>query len=347
MKLKSIAAALLAGVMAIGLCACGQTSNTPDPSDPVTTEVKSVTLTESWDFSGGFYAAISPTAATHGIQYYLGNFYDTLVIRDGDEIKAGLAEKWTISDDGTTYTFNIKEGVTFSDGAQLNAEAVKTSIEAAIYNLGDYAVGFVKFPSVLESIEATDTYVLTVKLTSPYYGFLNDLSLVMPMGIVSPNAFHEDLSVKDETMTNTFGTGAYMYTGDTDGTTYTFVRNGNYYGTAPDADEFKIKIISDLDAATLALRSGEVDILAGSARLSADGYAEFTDAEGFDTTVDAAASSTRFLGFNVNKAPFDDGNVRQAVAYAIDKDTLSASVFSGLETPASTFFSRDLPYCDV
>lgn len=352
MKLKSIAAALLAGVMTLGLCACGQNqgsqSTAPDPSETLgTAEVKSVTLTESWDFSGGFYAAISPTSSSHGIQYWVGNFYDTLVVRDGDEFKPSLAEDWTISDDAMSYTFQIKEGVLFSDGTQLNAEAVKTSIEAAFHNLGDYATGFVKLSAILDSIEATDTYVLTINLTSPYYGLLNDLALAMPMGIVSPNAFNEDLSTKDELLTQTFGTGPYMYAGDTDGTTYTFVRNPHYYGEAPDADEFKIKIITDIDAAALALRSGEIDIITGSSRLSTDGYMEFSDAEGFGAVIDDHASSTRFIGFNVNKGPFNDVNVRQAVAYAIDKDTLAESVFSGLETAANTFFSRDLPYCDV
>lgn len=352
MKFKSMAAALLAGVMALSLCACGQnqgseTTTSGQPEVSGTTEIKSVTLTESWDFSGGFYAAISPTSSTHGIQYWVGNFYDTLVVRDGDEFKPSLAEDWKISDDGKSYTFQIKEGVLFSDGAQLNAEAVKTSIEAAFHNLGEYATGFVKFSAILESIEVTDSYALTINLTNPYYGLLNDLALAMPMGIVSPNAFNEDLSVKDALLTQTLGTGPYMYAGDTDGTTYTFVRNPHYYGEAPDADEFKIKVTTDMDAAALALRSGEIDIITGSSRLSADGYMEFSDAEGFGTVIDDNASSTRFIGFNVNKAPFDDVNVRQAVAYAIDKDTLAESVFSGLETAADTFFSRDLPYCDV
>lgn len=352
MKRKSLAAALLAGVTALSLCACGQNpvsqSTLPDTSTASEIpEVKSITLTESWDFSGGFYAAISPTSSTHGIQYWVGNFYDTLVVRDGDEFKPSLAKSWKTSDDGMSYTFQIKEGVLFSDGTPLNAEAVKTSMEAAFYNLGDYATGFVKFSAILDSIEATDTYVLTINLTSPYYGLLNDLALAMPMGIVSPNAFNEDLSTKEELLTQTFGTGPYMYAGDTDGTTYTFVRNPHYYGEAPDAGEFKVKVITDMSAAALALRGGEIDMITGSSRLSTDGYMEFSDAEGFGTVIDDHASSTRFIGFNVNKAPFNDVSVRQAVAYAVDKDMLAESVFSGLETAANTFFSRDLPYCGV
>ena len=72
------------------------------------------------------------------------NCYDTLVIREGSEFKGGLAETWDISDDGLTYTFHLKEGVKFSDGADFNAEAVKTSIEAAFSNMGQSIAQFGK-----------------------------------------------------------------------------------------------------------------------------------------------------------------------------------------------------------
>ena len=103
MKLKSLAALMMAGVMTLGLCACNST--TPDASDANTDPV-SITTTESWDFSTGFYPAMSPATSngTYGFTYYARNCYDTLVIREGGEFKAGLAETWDISDDGLTYT---------------------------------------------------------------------------------------------------------------------------------------------------------------------------------------------------------------------------------------------------
>lgn len=143
MKLKSLAALMMAGVMALGLCACNST--TPDTSGSDSTPV-SITTTESWDFSTGFYPAMSPATSngTYGFTYYARNCYDTLVVRENGEFKAGLAETWNISDDGLTYTFHLKEGVKFSDGADLNAEAVKTSLEAAFSNLGAYIASLVR-----------------------------------------------------------------------------------------------------------------------------------------------------------------------------------------------------------
>lgn len=346
MKLKSFAALMMAGVMALGLCACN--SEAPDTSGSDTTPV-SISTTESWDFSTGFYPAMSPATSngTYGFTYYARNCYDTLVVREGGEFKAGLAETWDISDDGLTYTFPLKEGVKFSDGADLNAEAVKTSLEAAFSNLGDYIASFGKIGTLTESIEVVDEHTVAIHLTTPYYGVLNDLAMCNPMGIVSPNAFNEDLTTKEELLTQTMGTGPYMYAGDGDGTSYTFVRNPNYWGEKPDVDEFTVKVIADPDAAILALRNGEVDLLAGTSRLSFAGYTELSSADGIGTVLDDSISNSRFIGFNTQEAPFNDAAVRQAVAYAIDKETISDSVFSGLETASEQLLDTSLPYCDV
>lgn len=346
MKLKSFAALMMAGVMALGLCACN--SEAPDTSGSDTTPV-SISTTESWDFSTGFYPAMSPATSngTYGFTYYARNCYDTLVVREGGEFKAGLAETWDISDDGLTYTFHLKEGVKFSDGADLNAEAVKTSLEAAFSNLGDYIASFGKIGTLTESIEVVDEHTVAIHLTTPYYGVLNDLAMCNPMGIVSPNAFNEDLTTKEELLTQTMGTGPYMYAGDGDGTSYTFVRNPNYWGEQPDVDEFTVKVIADPDAAILALRNGEVDLLAGTSRLSFAGYTELSSADGIGTVLDDSISNSRFIGFNTQQAPFNDAAVRQAVAYAIDKETISDSVFSGLETASEQLLDTSLPYCDV
>ena len=80
MKLKSLAALMMAGVMVLGLCACNST--TPDTSGSDSTPV-SITTTESWDFSTGFYPAMSPATSngTYGFTYYARNCYDILMIK--------------------------------------------------------------------------------------------------------------------------------------------------------------------------------------------------------------------------------------------------------------------------
>lgn len=365
MKSKSIFTVLaLAACLALGGCANteGQQSPVSDgtqnssseqqssvPDNDTDDTVRNVTLCESWGFdSSGFYPMVhGGNASNYGISYWGHNFYDTLVKYENGEYKGSIADKWEISGDGKEYTFTLKKGILFSDGTPCDSAAVKKSLEAALVNLGQFNGSYGKLTTLIDTIETPDETTLVLKLSQPYYGTINDLSMCNPLGIVNPNAFNEDLSVRDELKTMTMGTGPYMYDGDFDGTTYTFVRNPNYYGEKPEADTFKVKVIEDNDAKVLALRSGEVDIIVGAARLSADGYIELTSDPAYGTAVNNEPTLTNYLGFNMSKAPFDDKNVRLAVAYAVDNNTIAENVFRGTQTAAKSLFSRSKPYCDV
>ncbi|MCR5173023.1 MAG: peptide ABC transporter substrate-binding protein, partial [Oscillospiraceae bacterium] len=89
-------------------------------------EPKTIVLAESWSFPS-FYPVISPeTGVNFGSNYWSMNFYDTLVRYDeNNEIAGCLAETWEVSKDGLTYTFHLRDGVKFSDGTPLTADAVK------------------------------------------------------------------------------------------------------------------------------------------------------------------------------------------------------------------------------
>lgn len=298
MKRHKFLALTLIGALGLGLVGCGGGG---EEAASVTAETSAepvhITTTESWDFSSGFYPAVAPgsTGSGYGFVYYIRNCYDTLVTRDAEgNYQPALAESWNISEDGLTYTFHLREGVTFSDGAALDAEAVKTSIEAAFANMGEAIGSFGKIGTLTESIEAVDDLTVALHLTSPYYGVLNDLAMANPMAIVSPSAVAEDLSPVEATASQTFGSGPYMYKGDGDGTSYTFVRNPNYWGEPPDVDSFTVNVIADPEA-----------------------------------------------------APFDDAAVRQAAAFALDRDAIAETVFAGLESASAQVLDENLPYCNV
>lgn len=364
MKSKSFFTVLaLAACLALGGCANTESgrSSVSDNSQNTSTDnqsstpghstddtVRSITLCESWGFDSGFYPLLhAGNASNFGISYWGHNFYDTLVKYENGEYKGSIADKWEISEDGKEYTFTLKNGILFSDGTPCNSAAVKKSLDAALVNLGQFNGSYGKLTTLIDTIETPDETTLVLKLSQPYYGTINDLSMCNPLAIVNPNAFNDDLTVKDDLKTMTMGTGPYMYNGDFDGTTYTFVRNPNYHGEKPEADTFKVKVIEDNDAKVLALRSGEVDIIVGAARLSADGYIELTSDPAYGTAVNSEPTLTNYLGFNMSKAPFDDKNVRLAVAYAVDNNTIAENVFRGTQTAAETLFDRSKPYCDV
>lgn len=261
MKLKRIAAMLTVAVMAVSLAACGgntgtNTESSQNPKENAEAQAVHLNLAESWGFEY-FYTILTPEVSSSGydITYYLTSFYDTLFEYNSEgEVVGVLAEDWSMSEDGKTYTFQIKQGVKFSDGSDLTAEDVAKSILAVPVNLGQYNGSYGRLSTIIEDAVATDEYTVELHLTQPYYNTLRELCLANPFGIVSSEQFNEDLTAKQESFRSaTYGTGPYMYAGDNDGQTWNFVRNPNYWGEAPEVDSFSIKYIPDNDAKILAM----------------------------------------------------------------------------------------------
>lgn len=355
MRMKRITAALTAAVMVVSLAAC---SNNADPvgesSQPSQTDTEPqavhLNLAESWDFQY-FYTIITPEVSSssgYDITYYLTSFYDTLFEYNTDgEVVGVLAEDWSMSEDGKTYTFQIKQGVKFSDGSDLTAEDVAKSILAVPVNLGQYNGSYGRLSTIIEDAVVADEYTVELHLTQPYYNTLRELCLANPFGIVSSEQFNEDLTAKDTFRTATYGTGPYMYAGDNDGQIWNFVRNPNYWGEAPDVDSFSIKYIPDNDAKILAMQNGEVDFLSGIKNISAESFEQMEQTEGFQAQADEKSLQTYYVGYNLSDPIFGDQTVREAISSAVDKDAIVESIYGGLYDKADTFFSRNLPYCDV
>lgn len=338
---KMICLLLLSAVMLTAFAGCSDSGSADSGS-------REVTLTEGWDFSSGFYPVLTPErSTTYGFYLYAANFYETLINYKDGKFVPGLAESWDISKDGLVYTFHLKKNIKFSDGAEFNAQAVKKNLEAIPVNLGSYNGSYGTVSAIINKVVEVDSSTVEVYLKTPYYGALKDFTMLNPMAMVSPNAFNPDGTVKDTLMTATLGTGPYMYNGATDGTTYTFVGNSNYAGEKPQVESFHVKVIPDADARLLALRSGEIDLILGASKISYDAFNEMKAAKGYSADVSKTATTTRLLGLNVNKAPFNDRNVRLAANYAVDKNALVSGLFSGIESKADSLFDPELPYSKV
>ena len=347
---KRVFAAGIAGILlAFSLVGCSQTKNQPVETGSNSQELREITLCESWNFDGGFSVLQAPALhnGTFGLLYYLDNFYETLVRYDNGEIIPGLAEKWEVSSDALTYTFTLKQGIKFSDGEELNAEVVKLNFDNMPAILGDSNGVFGLTSTLLDEVTVVDEYTVAVKLTTPYYGTLQDFTLPLPMGIMSPNAFNEDGSLSESVKTQTMGSGPYMYNGQKENDVYTFVRNPYYDRGEPDVDIFHVKVIPDNDAKLLALRNGEVDMLLSANNMSYDAYQELSQDTSFSTLTSDAVIQTRILGINPVSQPFEDVEIRQAVNYAINKESICQNIFSGVEVPAESVMDPALPYCDI
>ena len=248
---------------------------------------------------------------------------------------------------GFQVLFNVFYGVKFSDGTPLTSEAVKMTLEAVVTNLGPQNGAFGKLTTLFDKLETPDEKTFVMTLKTPYYAALDNLTMALPLGIVNPAAFEGGVEKAYENCVSaTMGTGPYMFD-RVEGDTYTFIRNPYYWGEAPEVDEFKVKVIPDNAAKILALRNGEIDAILGSSRLSAEGYTEISQDAAFGHAMDDSTNQTRYLGMNLNKAPFNDSLVREAVSYAVNQQELETSVFDGLETAAETLFPNEKPNCGV
>ena len=209
--------------------------------------------------------------------------------------------------------------------------------------LASGAVSNISAAAKLESIEVVDEYTVTFRYPNAYFAYLMDFCYPETMVLVSPAVLEEG---NYQSMNGVVGTGPYVYEEIVDGDYVRFVRNENYWGEQPYYDEVIVKYIPDASARLQALQSGEIDLIYGSALLTWDDYQQATSLPNIAGAVAESDSKTRNLVLNASGV-LSDLKVREAVAYAIDKETLSEGLTYGEETPADHLFPDGIPYTDV
>ena len=335
MKKRKFLAALMVCTMLLSGCGTlNENSSTGEAN------VQSITIAQNANFAMGF----APGVMSYETTYYMNNFYETLVVYDNGEYKPSLATEWSVSEDGLVYTFQLREDVEFNDGTKFNAEAVKLYFDNMRPTLSASA-NYGQLDSLTKEITVEGEYTVSIHLIRPYFNVLNDLSMVMPRGILSSAAFNEDGILNTEyLMTNTPGTGPYKYSSvNENATEYTFVRNERYWGEEPDVDEFKVVIIPETKVA--AMKSGEVDFIVGSDTLDASSYLELSKTDGITGIVSDFDFVTEYIALNNTVAPLDDINIRTAIQMAIDKEAIADNIYSELRTAADSVLPKEMPYC--
>ena len=257
----------------------------------------------------------------------LMNMYDGLVrYKDGTlEPEPALAESWEISDDGKTYTFKLREGVTFHDGTPFNADAVKFTFDRMLnedhpfHDTGPFPLAF--FFSTIEETNVIDDMTVEFKLSAPYAPFLSNLAY--PAGlIVSPSAVEEHGA---DFGRNPSGTGAFKFQEWDSNTAVVVTRNEDYWDGAPPLEAVVFRPITDANTRVAEMLSGGIDLMV---EVPPDNLAQFADDSAF-TVYEQAGPHLWFLILNAKEGPFADKRVRQAVNYAIDKKTLVENVLQG------------------
>ena len=258
------------------------------------------------------------------------------------EIIPVLAESWEVSEDGKTYAFQIREGVTFSDGEVLNGEAVAKNFQALLDNRERHA--WMDIFNLIEKVEATGDYEFTMTLSEPYAATLNDLGNTRPFKIISPKQF-VDGGTKDG-IEAPIGTGAYVLGDRKEDEYFEFERNEDYWGDAPDVKKYHFEVMPDINLHSLALEKGNIDFLYGMKDVATDTFKEYKDKKGYTAEL-SDITNTRLLIFNSTQGPLNDPAVREALAYGVNREEMAESLFDGLEEPMGRLFSTHVPYADV
>jgi peptide/nickel transport system substrate-binding protein len=242
------------------------------------------------------------------------------------EVLPDLAERWTISNDGTVYTFFLRSGVRWHDGyGEFTAQDVKFSWERLL----DPATR-ANNPSdlrLVESIDVVDPRTVRVTLKQPFPAFLVTIANSAHTAMVNRRALAERGAAH---CVRPVGTGPYRVQRAEVRGGVTLVANPEYFGGRPAIDEVELRIVPEESAAVLALRSGETDLMVVRE------YANIALLRRTPNIIvnadDRFSASTYILALNNSRKPFNDVRVRRALTHALDRRAMMLRVGAGVLT---------------
>lgn len=307
---------------------------------------------------------LDPAVVTDGISFRVTvQGCEALLFYDGSTTNPvpGLAKSWTVSDDGLVWAFALEEGVMFHDGTPFNAEAVKynfdrwrltdhpTHFAEAVFEYYDYMWNGFDEGSLIQSVEATGEYEVTITLAEPYGSMLN--TIAMPMFAISSPAAIEAAGAAYGTPEVGYScTGPYKFVEWVSDDHITLERNADYWGDLPgNVDQIIYRVIPDAAARYAALQAGEIDAMEqpnvedlDAINASDDLYIEMR-----------GPLNVMYLAFSYRVQELRDPLVRKAIAMALNRQEIvdafyppGALVATTMVPPSLWGFNPDVPAFD-
>lgn len=308
-------------------------------------------------FAVGSITSLDPVFITDDMSYYAASqVYSTLIrtvaAEDGGfETVPDLAESWEVSEDGTTITFNLRQGVMFHDGNAVFPEGEGREVVAddVVYSFErflttDGAAVPSDLAAVYDSIEAIDDYTVQLNLTEP-----NGLLFANGRGISSAAIYPQEAveQLGDDFSNNPIGSGPFEFVEFVPDDRVVLQRNEDYFIT-PYLDEVIFQIIPEDSVRVLALEAGEVDAIHSVPDLD---IARLRDSEEFELYDQGLYWNAAFLVFNMDTELFQEQELRKAVALAIDGNNIIRAVYpetaiGGCGMVGPTWPGHDPEMCD-
>ncbi len=273
------------------------------------------------------------------VVYYI---YDSLYDLDENyELVPRAAESYEVSDDACTYTFHLKEGITFTDGAPLNADAVVTNYQCAIDPANNWRRRRMFIETIDENTEETrvdsctaiDDLTVQFHLPTPYAPFMNSITQFY---LISPNVVTDS---SFDYSKQSAGSGPYVLEEYAQGDHVSIVRNEDYWGEAPSIDRIDFRVVPEAGSRIAALQTGEATAIYP---MPTDQVATVRSA-GDINMVSIPSTTMRYVTLNTNYEPLSDVRVRQALNYAFDQEEYCNVMYSGAATPATSVLPAIVP----
>ncbi|MFF0341694.1 ABC transporter substrate-binding protein [Kribbella sp. NPDC004875] len=328
--------------VAVLITGCGGPSKPASPDGPPRT---GGTLKLSISAEPGCLDAHAVSATQQAL---LGRIlYDTLTtVDEHGNIAPYLAESWKVSPDGKSYTFKLRKGVTFSDGAHWNAEALKANFEHMRdpKTKSPLAAAYI---APYQSSQVVDEYTLKVQLSYAYTPFLYNLAQSW-LGILSPKAIKESPQILCD---KPIASGPFVLEKYQRQQSITYVRRPDY-NWAPSwlkhqgsayIDRIEITVVAEPVVRYNSLLSGQYDITESAPPQNAEALKKnpnFT----YENLV--RTGNPWVLMFNLSRAPFNDLKVRQAFVAAVDAPAITRSIGFGTFTPKDNYLATPTKYYD-
>lgn len=330
-KLRTALSLLMVLVMVLGLAACGAKeepapagSEAEEAAAPAESGEKVLRIGELWDIT-----TIDPVS-DGTLMKEKASVGECLVEVDTHfGLREGLATKWE-NPEPNTWVFTLREGVEFSNGEPVNAEAVVWSLNNAFEQNPTHTT-----KTNIEKIEATGDYEITVTTTSPN-AEIPEYFHTAGLCIIHPDSYNENGE-----MGLPIGTGPFKVESfDASTGVLTLVKNENYWGDEPALDKVVLTGMSDSSTRALALESDQIDFTCDLP------FNEIERLDALDNVYVESYDTARVYSgfFNCADPKFADKDVRHAVSLAMDRETISKEVLFGAGTPAKNMFNENMAW---
>jgi peptide/nickel transport system substrate-binding protein len=272
------------------------------------------------------------------------NIYDQLVrvTADGANLEPALAESWEVSEDAMTYTFHLRQGISFSDGTPLKASDVVYSFTRAANDPNEtwtFTLTALQRDAngQVQGITAPDDNTVVVVLAQPWAPFLADVAMFNLSIVSEAFASGNEARLVDECM----GTGPFQLAEWKKGEYISITKNPNYWEEGlPYLDEVRAFVVPDDNARILQLQGGEIDAMYNVPSSRVPELKQDPNLK----VIEFPSTYILFVTLNNRNPPFDDVNARLALNHATDRQTLIDVVLFGAGTEATTFMPRGALY---